>query len=205
MKNENIRALIENDDVAGLRSEITSCTDFHEAEKWVLETLRWLKQEPDDAKRVSWVAIAMEQFAMCARRNLEVLGQKNRAKYQHCVSEVEQHGYWIHSLSHFSGNALLWPESGLVTAELQEALRDLYVLAIREPLDALEGPNEWDTILFEGGYNCVERIVDDFLSHSQEPPEEYGLCEEVIPTLIRSRRLTNTAIEKLQQRVKKGE
>jgi hypothetical protein len=135
--------LVEKKDVIGIRREIENVYGYHDGETVVAALLGW------DEVPADLLDAALEAFLATreVRRN--------------------EHGYWVHSLSHFTGS--LWKR------EMYEWIKRFNEVAFRGAIDL-------------GDSNCSDRLVGDFRSaHWSLDPADFALIPENLTWLKRSK------------------
>jgi hypothetical protein len=134
-RKEQLRGLIQNGQIDRAIEMVRSVTDYHEGETFVFAVLREEKSTPELVEAV------LEAF----------LGTRE--------TRYAQHGYWVHSLSHFAD-------------ELWKRRMDAWIKKFNEV--AFKGANELrDT-------NCSDRLVNDFGSYAKfdDDPADFALTPE---------------------------
>lgn len=134
-RNDQLKGLIQNGQIDRAIEMVRGTNGYHEGESFVFTVLREKKSTPELVEAV------LEAF----------LGtRENRYK---------QHGYWVHSLSHFT--EILW-----------ERRMDGWIKKFNEV--SFKGANELRDS------NCSDRLVDDFGSYAKfdDDPADFALTPE---------------------------
>jgi hypothetical protein len=134
-RNDQLKGLIQNGQIDRAIEMVRSTDDYHEGESFVFTVLREEKSTPELVEAV------LEAF----------LGTREN-RYQ-------WHGYWVHSLSHFT--KILW-----------ERRMDGWIKKFNEV--SFKGANELRDS------NCSDRLVGDFSSYAKfdDDPADFALTPE---------------------------
>ena len=134
-RSNQLKDLIQNGQINRAIEMVRSAEDYHEGERFVFTVLREEKSTPE------LVEVVLEAF----------LGTREN-RYQ-------QHGYWVHSLSHFT--EILW-----------ERRMDGWIKKFNEV--SFKGANELRDS------NCSSRLVSDFSSYAKfdDDPADFHLTPE---------------------------
>jgi len=135
MSNNQLDTLIQNGQINLAIEVVRGANNYNEGEAFVFTVLRDKKSTPEI------VEAALEAF-LGTRRN-----------------SYKQHGYWVHSLSHFT--EILW-----------ERRMDSWIKKFNEV--SFKGANEL------GDSNCSDRLVDDFGKYAKfdDDPADFHLIPE---------------------------
>ncbi len=136
-KSDQLKALLEAKQYAQALTLIKSADDYNEGESFVFAVLRHKKASQ------ALLNTALKTFIR-TRQNW-----------------YRQHGYWVHSLSHFTGD--LWEMGQL------DWIKKLNKIA-------------FDGVLELGDDNCSERLVGDFFRHStwDMDPRDFHITTELL-------------------------
>ncbi len=134
-RNDQLKGLIQNGQIDQSIKMVQSNKDYGEGEAFVFTVLREEKSTPE------LVEAALEAF-LGARKNC-----------------YKQHGYWVHSLSHFT--RLLWEH------RMDSWIKKFYEVSFR-------GANEL------ADSNCSNRLVSDFVKYAKfnDDPVDFALTSE---------------------------
>ncbi len=134
-RNDQLKGLIQTGQIDRAIDMVRNTTNYHEGEGFVFTVLYEEKSEPE------LVEAALEAFLKCR---------------ENCYG---QHGYWVHSLSHFT--ELLW-----------ERRMDKWIKKFNEV--AFTGANEL------GDSRCSLRLVVNFSRFAKfnDDPADFGITNE---------------------------
>lgn len=134
-RNDQLKGLIQNGQIDRAIEMIRSTNDYHEGESFVFTVLH------EERSTLELVEATLEAF----------LGTRE--------NRYEQHGYWVHSLSHFTG--ILW-----------ERRMDGWIKKFNEV--SFKGANELRDS------NCSDRLIGDFGGYAKfdDDPADFALTPE---------------------------